>query len=642
MKETFAAALLVFAGMAYAQTSRGTVTGTVLDATTAVVRGARITLTDEETGVQLSTVTNEVGLFRFDAVDPGVYGIMVSHLGFRNYSGAGVRVEANRVTTLDPRLEVGAAETRIEVHDESGDLLTKDSPLRGGNFQSREARDLPLISLNPLSLARTLPGATEAAGSTIWGGGYTNGGTAGAATKANGGGFSINGQRPRGNNYLLDGTENNEIFINGEEQVFAIADAVEEVSVQTGDFGVEFGRAGGGVFNVITKSGTNALHGTVLWRYQSQRFDSVSNLDRLNGIPKSVFSHNVFGFTAGGPVRKDKTFYFGAFQQDNAHSTKNYAITIPTADAVTQLRALFPNNTRLAEYLDPLGGLRGSGAPFRVALGVEPRTGLDRGVVQFATAAYVLPAVDDGPQWFARIDHYRSERHRLSWRYVYDSRHDFPDVAPFPGFAQEDWFSHHNFLFADSYTFGPSYTNEFRFSYARPEVHLDATWPGSIPQARTAPAITIAGVSAPGLASANGQFHYGNTFLLQETQTKLSGRQAFRYGVEFLRQFVTQQRAADDLGSISFTNSSSLGYSAFANFLDDFSGPSGTISKVFAAPVFSPGPTPPNVFLPGQLESDASSRTDNRIALRKLRAVRQHACVSRVLWIRPGAVSGAS
>src|SRR5262249_27191558 len=155
--------------------------------------------------------------------------------------------EANRTTTLDAKLDVGGNDTTIEVNAETAALLVKDSPLRGGNFQPRQVRDLPLNSLNPLSLARTLPGATEASGSRVWGGG-----TGGVN---NGGGFSINGQRPRGNNYLLDGTENNEVFLSGEEQVFTIADAVEEVSVQTGNFGVEFGRAGGGVFNLVTKSG---------------------------------------------------------------------------------------------------------------------------------------------------------------------------------------------------------------------------------------------------------------------------------------------------------------------------------------------------------------------------------------------------
>ena len=290
-------------------------------------------MTGQETGVRLSTESNATGVYRFDAVDLGVYDLEVSHAGFRTYFAAGFVVEANRVTTRDSKLEVGAASDRIEVNAASSDILTKDGPLRGGNFPSRETRDLPLISLNPLSLARTLPGATEASGSTIWGGGYTNGGAAGAAANINGGGFSINGQRPRGNNYLLDGSENNEVWLSGEEQVFTIADAVEEVSVQTGNFGVEFGRAGGGVFNVVTKSGTNSVHGTLLWRYQSQRFDSVSNLDRLNGIPQSVFSHNIFGFTTGGPLRKNKTFFFAGFQQDNTHSTANYPVQIPTADA---------------------------------------------------------------------------------------------------------------------------------------------------------------------------------------------------------------------------------------------------------------------------------------------------------------------
>src|SRR5204863_2997815 len=143
------------------------------------------------------------GIYRFDAVDLGVYDLKVTHAGFRTFLSSGIGVEANRVTTLDPRLELGAAETRIEVSGDSSEVLIKDSPLRGGNFQPREVRDLPLTGLNPLSLARTLPGATEATGSRVWSGATANG-------TNNGGGFSINGQRPRGNNYMLDGTENNE------------------------------------------------------------------------------------------------------------------------------------------------------------------------------------------------------------------------------------------------------------------------------------------------------------------------------------------------------------------------------------------------------------------------------------------------
>ena len=345
------------------------------------------------------------------------------------------------------------------------------------------------------------------------------------------------------------------------------------------------------MFNVVTKSGSNDLHGTLLWRYQSQRFNSISNLNRLMGIPQSIFSNNIFGFTAGGPARKNKTFFFAAFQQNDLHSTANYPMQLPTADAVSRLRSLFPNNPWLDLYLGALGDLRGTAAPFNLALGIDPRTGVDRGPVQFGAAAYVLPSIADGPQWLARIDHDQSEKHRLSLRYTYDSRSTLPTIsAPnsvtFPGFVQEDSYSHQNLLFADGYTFGASYTNEFRFSWGRPDARTAVTWPESVPGALTLPAITISNVSAPGLASQNAQFHYADNFLFQETQTKLTGGHALRYGVEFLRQLVTQQRGANDLGSISYTDS--VGYSAFANYLDDFSGPSASISRTFGAKVLHP------------------------------------------------------
>jgi outer membrane receptor protein involved in Fe transport len=496
-------------------------------------------------------------------------------------------VEANRVATLDPRLEMGAGETRIEVNGESSELLTKDSPLRGGNFQPREVRDLPLTGLSPLSLTRTLPGATDAAGSTA---------PSGLANTYPGAAFSMNGQRPRGNNFMLDGTDNNEIWMNGQGQAFTIADAVEEISIQSSNFSVEFGRAAGGVLNVITKSGTNDLHGTMLWRYQSQRFNSVSNLNKLNGVTPGVFSDNIFGFTAGGPIRKNKTFFFAGFQQEYHHSTSNNPLQIPTADAVSLLRSLFPNNPRLDLYLSTLSNLRGTGAPFPVALGVDPQTGVDRGKVQFATGSYVFPAINDGPQWLGKIDHYQSEAHRFSLRFSYDSRLTLPcfcgstvQKVSFPGFVSEQELRHANVVLADSYTVGSSYTNEFRFSYERPDAKLGTTWPGSVPLALTLPSISIgsgsSSVAAPGLGS-NGQFYYGNNLLFQETQTKLKGGHALRYGLEFLRENITEAPLAATLGNVAFMPS--VGYSAFANFLDDFSGPSASTNKIFGATPFHP------------------------------------------------------
>ncbi|MCI0354484.1 MAG: carboxypeptidase regulatory-like domain-containing protein, partial [Acidobacteria bacterium] len=571
---------------AHAQTSRGTVSGTVSDPAGAIISGATIALTNAQTGVRRSTTSNAAGLYQFDAVDPGDYELKVTHPGFKAYLAAGFGVGANRTATIDPRLEVGGTEVTVQVSAAAEALTVRDSPLRGGSFSPREARDLPLVGLNPLSLARTLPGVSHATGSVAWGGATTN--------------FSVNGQRVRGNNYLLDGTENNDIQFTGVAQPFNIADAVEEVSVQTGNFGVEFGRAGGGVFNVVTKTGTNQIHGTLLWRYQSQRFESVSNVDKLNQIPKSVFSRNVYGFTLGGPVRKNKTFFFGGFQQDTRRSTKNFSFVVPTEAAVARLRALFPSNPRQEMYLGFLGDLRGTAAPINLALGLDPVTGVDRGLAPFASAPVALPASNGGPQWLVRFDHQRSESHQISARYIFDSRLNTPQGPPpdngfrFPGFVTEQAARNQNFLLADTYTFSSSFTNEFRFSYGRLRADDPARIsPLSVPAARTLPAFNIPSISEPG-GIGGGQFRYVNNLLFQETQTKLLGRHTFRYGGEILRQLATQGAGGGDLPAIDYTNAP--GYSAFANFLDDFSGPSGRITRVFGKTVFHPNQTRQSYF----------------------------------------------
>jgi hypothetical protein len=234
--------------------------------------------------------------------------------------------------------------------------------------------------------------------------------------------------------------------------------------------------------------------------------------------------------------------------------------------------------------LNELGPLRGTANPFTLPLGIDPSTGVNRGFVPFATAAYTLPSVNDGPQWLGRIDHVASDRHRLSWRYIYDSRLMQPNSVTFPDDVTKNLFSHHNFLFSDSYTFSPTLTNEFRFSFTRPDAILGQKI--AAPGATLLPEFVIANISAPGSTSTSSTYYYGNNYEFQETQTKVISRHTFRYGVDFLKQDMTEQRAGGNIGSISFNNST--GYSAFANFLDDFSGPSGVIMRTFAAPVIHP------------------------------------------------------
>jgi len=576
-----AISLLAIASLALAarpQTSRGSVAGTVTDVSGAVVPDAAVELTNKDSGVKRATTSNAVGIYRFEAVDLGLFDLMINKAGFNVFLELGISVEGNRTTTVDVKLKVGNNETVLKVNAETDELLVKDSPLRGGNFQSREVSRLPLRALNPISLAGTLPGAVSPSGSTTYGNGDL-------ATQ-----FAVNGQRPRGNNYLLDGTDNNDMSFTGTSQPFNIADAVQEVSVQTSNFGTEFGRAGGAVFNIITKSGTNEFHGTILWQYGSQDFNSLSNLDKLNGSSPPGFSENVYGFTLGGPIRKNKTFFFAAFQQDRFRSTGQFRFVLPTAEAVSSLRLLFPSNPRLDLYLNELGDLRGFYNPFSQALGADPVTGRDRGNVTFGTANWLSPSMSDDSQWMLRLDHSWSQRHDISFRYIYDSRTDSPingqTFFPFPGYFGDASNRDHNFLVSDTYTVGDTLTNELRFSYAR----VGVDWPissRSVPLAKTLPAIMIPPIAAPGITGALPQFLFANNWSLQETQSKLVGHHIFRYGFEFLWQLAKQLGAGfAGRGMIAYT--ASPGYSAFANFLDDFSGPSGTIRRNFGNPVYYP------------------------------------------------------
>lgn len=568
------AGALLMAICTQAQTSRGTVAGTITDPSAALVEGATIALTNIATGARLSTTSNKAGIYRFDAVDLGTCELRVTHAGFKPVLATELGVEANRTTVMDVRLELGSETIAVQVSAEAEAVTVRDGPLRGGNFLPRQVSQLPLVDQNPFSLARTLPGVIRPSGSAV----AEEGGGEGVL-------FSVNGQRVRGNNFLLDGTDNNDIGFTGVAQPFNMPDAVQEVSVQTSNFSVEFGRASGAVLNVITKSGTNRVHGTLSWRYQSQRFNSVSNVDKLNGIPQSVFVHNVPGFTLGGPIRKDKTFFFAGFKQDTNRSTSNFPLTVPTASAVERLRALFPSNPQLDLYLNTLGDLRGTGNQIRLQLGVDPATGLDRGAVLFATAPLAMPKTSEGPEWLVRFDHYRSEAHRLSARFIYDSTLNSPNGVQFPGFINDNGARNRNFQFTDSYTFGPGYTNEFRFSYAKLHVDQSRYSDQAVPLARTLPRIMIQDISSPGLPSGL-PFRDANNLLFQETQTKLAGRHTFRYGVELLRQLATQRATGTPLGQVGYN--SSPGYSALANYLDDFSGSSGRITKTLGSPIFYP------------------------------------------------------
>ena len=207
---------------------------------------------------------------------------------------------------------------------------------------------------------------------------------------------------------------------------------------------------------------------------------------------------------------------------------------------------------------------------------MDPRTGWTADPSSSPPPRWRCPRTNEGPQWLARVDHYWSEAHRLSWRYIYDSRVDSPSQQfTFPGFITEPEHGIRTSCSRIVTPSRPSYTNEFRFSYGRLHADQSRISPQSVPLAHTLPShhVITECIATPGVTRAS-QFRYADNLLFQETQTKLSGRHTFRYGVELLRQLLRRMRSLRR--EARYRYQSAPGFSAFANFLDDFSGPSGT------------------------------------------------------------------
>src|SRR5262249_47688665 len=297
---------MISAAIVSAQTSRGTVSGTVTDPNGAVIADTAVMLTNLGTGVSWMTVTNEEGFYRFEAVDLGTYQLTFVAAGFAEFEKTNINVSANQTSVVDTQLQIGAVTIKLDVVGEPGTILQIEAPVRGGNISQAQATELPYSLRNPTLLALTLPGVS------------TNRGINADNT------FVVNGARPRSNNFLIDGTENNDISVAGQGFKITNPDAVQEVSIQTSNYDAEFGRSGGAVVNTITKSGTNTFHGTVSYLLDSRVDDAITSSESRdpqiakNGLPFGMES--IYSGTIGGPIQRNRTFFFTAYQEDRKRS----------------------------------------------------------------------------------------------------------------------------------------------------------------------------------------------------------------------------------------------------------------------------------------------------------------------------------
>lgn len=570
--------LLSAVGSAAAQTSKGFVAGVVEDQNGAAVSNAAVKITNLTTGVARDTVTDNSGSFRLDAVDPGAYMLEASAQGFKTAKLDRIEVNAAQTLNLPIKLEIGSPTEQVVVSATNEVVIQSADGTRVNTLGEREIRDLPVLGLNPVNLVFTLPGVADVGGANGVAGGFVQG------TE-----FSINGLRPRANNQLIDGLDNNDNSITGQVYQPTVRDAYSQVTVLGGDYSAEFGRAGGGVVNVITRSGSNEFHGSAYDIIQNSAFDALTpgqkSQSSLTEVPQ--FSQNTFGGSFGGPVIKNKLFFFGTFQADlvRAGAVAGRAV-VPTQAGINQLRSLFPvgASPNLDQYLAIVGDLRGATNLIQVPLGGG------RDPIEFGTATRFSAQPVNTYDYLARVDWTSSDKNSVSFRYLANKQlfsNQFPDPSTgiagsqFSGFEIDVPSLTQNMYISDTYVFSPKTVNEARFGYGRFNLFFG---PRDESLQTSGPQFLFNGttISTVGLSPSFVQGRIFNNFQFQDTLTHTVGNHTLRVGTDILMQRAKQFVPINTRGQLVFAAGG--GFPAFGNFVDSFSGVgSGAAAKVFGA-----------------------------------------------------------
>src|SRR5208282_3287868 len=298
-----------------AQGASGRILGRVADPTGAVLSAAKITLTNEATGISRDATTNESGDYSFVEVAPGTYTLQFELTGFKKNIQKSVIVDVNQVVTLNSTLQIGGSQETVEVTSEAPQDDTTSTQL-GAVINNRSINELPLNTRDTYQFLQAQPGVQSQLGSS---------GSLFAGSD-DPGSVSVNGGRTRANNFNVNGGDANDQFVNT-PTIDPTPDAVEEFRVITNTFDAEYGRNSGSVVNVITKSGGNDFHGNLYEYFRNTVLDSRGYPDTT----KPQLNQNQFGGTFGGPIKKDRTFFFLSFEARRIRSgTPGQLLNVPT------------------------------------------------------------------------------------------------------------------------------------------------------------------------------------------------------------------------------------------------------------------------------------------------------------------------
>ena len=561
---------------AMAQRDTGAILGTVRDQTGGVIPGAHVSAENEGTGLRLTTETKRDGSYIFTPVRIGSYTVEVEYKGFQRVRHTGLVVNIQGQMLVDFALSPGELSQTVEVTATTPLLQTQNGSV-GEVVESRTINNLPLSGRNYTFLARLTAGVTP-------------GQSEGRGLNANGW-FAANGTRPAQNNYLLDGIDNNSNnvdFLSGAAYVLKPpVDAISEFKLQTNSFSAEFGRAGGAILNATIKSGSNALHGS-LWEFlRNDKFDAADFFQNANGQKKGAFKQNQFGIAAGGPVRKNKMFWFADYEGTRVRQALPKSATVPTAaerasgySNFSDLIALQSGTrTDALGRTFPIGTLFDPATTRQVGPGArdwvrEPFPGniipLNRinpnsvkllNLYPAATTAALngnyfanVGSFTDVNSFDARMDQNFSEKDQVFLRYSLANRPRY-SPGPFPGVADGGGFNDgdektrtQGAALSWTHSFQPTLINEARIGFNREHVYRVQAFGDDLSDIPATygikgilqthgngglPALNIGGLSRIGASDWLVSERFSNTIQFSENLTKIYGKHTFKGGFEY-------------------------------------------------------------------------------------------------------------
>jgi hypothetical protein len=409
--------VLLVSGLALAQT--GSIQGTVTDKSGAVVQGAEVNAKSLATGTLRTATTGSSGVFSMQNLPVGHYEISVKKTGFKTYKLDDMELTVAQALGVDAALEPGTVTEEVLVKASEVPPVDLETSQVSNLVDSRQMLDLPLITRDPYSLVLLSPGTSQ--------------------TNTSLGGFTVNGSRERNNNFLLDGVDNNDTSVPGIPGgvLSANPDSTEEFRVITNNFNAEYGRNTGAIIDVVTKSGTNSFHGGA---YEFGRWNGFGGARDWFNSPATgamnPYVRNQFGYTIGGPIVKNKTFFFFNQEFQRFRTTLTNFSTVPTAAFktgvftyngtqldITQNGANNATPTIPQQLFGP-GTLPASPAPadpiMQKVFALYPNPTLDNGNGYSGTLLFPSSSRQDSYQAVAKIDHHFNDREMLSVRYGYD------------------------------------------------------------------------------------------------------------------------------------------------------------------------------------------------------------------------------